>query len=105
MANSSPRSYGTLPTPFLVKLSRNAALPLYLSYSPDRTQTTTIDSSISAKFTSTCGVPQGSVLGPLLFLLHVNNINNCSSKLNFFLFADENNIFSDKNLRTLEMTF
>ena len=77
----------------------------FSSYLNNRTQTTQVGQHISDKAIITCGVPQGSVLGPLLFLLYVNDIHKCSNKLRFYLFADDTNIlYADKNVKALETT-
>ena len=74
---------------------------LILSY---RIQATQINSYISARKDTTCGVPQGSVLGPLLFLFCINDIQESSENLGFFLFADDTNIlYADKNRWSLEL--
>ena len=44
-----------------------------------------------------CGVPQGSVLGPKLFLLYINDICDVSTILQFVLFADDTNLFCSGN--------
>ena len=71
----------------------------FSSYLIGRSQTTQIGNYISDKEQTQCGVPQGSVLGPLLFLIYVNDIQYSSNKLDFFLFADDTNLlYADKNI-------
>ena len=75
----------------------------FASYLTDRTQTTQVEASNSSKGKILFGVPQGSVLGPLLFLIYINDIYRVSSKLNFFLFADDTNIlYANNNLKSIE---
>ena len=55
-----------------------------------------------------CGIPQGSSLGPLLFLIYINDLPNFSKIPTFRIFADDTNIFANskdpKNLKALVNT-
>lgn len=63
------------------------------SYLSGRVQFTTLNNASSPYKAITCGVPQGSVLSPILFLIYINDIIRTSTKLNFLLFADDTTIF------------
>lgn len=65
----------------------------FRSYLCNCTQLVKIDEIESSMETITCGVSQGSMLGPLLFLLYINDLPNSSQKLSFRIFADDTNIF------------
>ena len=65
----------------------------FKSYLSGRHQFTYVNEVCSAITDITCGVPQGSVLGPLLFLLYINDINNVVPSGIVKLFADDTNVF------------
>lgn len=66
----------------------------YLSH---RKQVTRINGSISAKISNNLGVPQGSVLGPLLFLIYFNDINNVPGNHKISLFADDTLVYVESD--------
>ena len=50
-----------------------------------------------------CGIPQGSTLEPLLSLMHIKDLSNCSEKLCFKIFADDTNVLATaRDLKSLE---
>ena len=80
-------------------------LKWFQSYLSGRKQCVSFNGVSSELLVNNCGVPQGSVLGPLLFFIYINDLPNISKILNFYLFADDTNIYHESNsLNDLEHT-
>jgi hypothetical protein len=77
----------------------NKWVGIYLS---GRKEFTTYNGSNSATTNIKCGVPQGSILGPILFLLYINDLGTISPTVSPIMFADDSNLFmSGNNLYSL----
>ena len=74
---------------------RDEALAWFRSYLSDRTQAVVIDKESSDPFTLLFGVPQGSVLGPILFSIYTSPLGNIIKKhdLCYYLYADDTQLY------------
>lgn len=78
---------------------RGLVLDWFQDYLSNRKQVVCINSTLSEEIVCDIGVPQGSVLGPLLFLLYINDISDSINEGSLRLFADDTNLFiTHKNL-------
>ena len=63
------------------------------SYISDRKQYVDLDGTKSDMLTVKTGIPQGSILGPLLFIIYINDIANSSKIFSFIIYADDTTIY------------
>ena len=71
-------------------------------YLCDRTQSVRIDSVISSPKRISYGVPQGSILGPLLFLIYINDMADILDKYFLIQYADDSQIIVSNNINNIE---
>ena len=72
---------------------RGNVLSWFQSYLTRRSQYVSVNGNVSTTLPIVCGVPQGSLFGPLLFLIYVNDLASVSNVLKFYLFADHTSIY------------
>ena len=71
------------------------------NYLKNRKQFISLEHDSTKNATVICGFPQGSILGPSLFLLYVNDLHHASKVLNPIMFADDTNHFSHSDINVL----
>ena len=91
---------------FLKKLNclgfSDTAISWFKSYLEDRYFRVNIDNNLSDKARLTCGVPQGSILGPLIFLIYANDMPQ-AVKCDLYLYADDSClVYTGKNIKLIE---
>lgn len=81
---------------------RGVPLQLFESYLSNRSQSVYCNGNYSTSKFISKGVPQGSLLGPILFLVYINDIVNASSKFQYTIYADDTNLLlADKDVLSL----
>ena len=93
------KAFDTLDHSILLKKLRfygilGTSLQWFSSYLMNRKQLVDCDGTFSTLTNLTTGVPQGSILGPLLFIIYMNDIHEASENFHAILYADDTSLFS-----------
>ena len=80
------------------------ALDWFRSYLTNRTQLSLVNGSLSRICSCKCGVPQGTILGPLLFLIYINDLPNCLTSCQPRMYADDTHItYADVDVNSIQL--
>lgn len=75
----------------------NNVQSLFKSYLSERMQQTFVNNILSTKLNVTTGVPQGSILGPLLFIIYLNDLAHLISNSKVIFYADDTVLYHSSN--------
>ena len=80
------------------------ALDWFRSYLTNRTQRCLVNGSLSRICSLKCGVPRGTILGPLLFLIYINDLPNCLTSCQPRMYADDTHItYADVDVNSIQL--
>ena len=71
---------------------RGTSIEWFKSYLSERNQKCFLNGSLSSNRVLSCGIPQGTILGPLLFLLYINDLPNCLMHSQPRMYADDTHL-------------
>ena len=97
------KAFDTIGQEIILRVDQ-AAIKWFLSHLSARTQRCNVSGKLSSAHTLSCGVPQGSILGPLLFLTYINDLRNSLRGAVQRMFANDTNLMlSPKTLTDLKL--
>ena len=99
------KAFDTVEHALLISKLKRISSPVlnsFTAYLSSRTQVTTVNNSTSSPRPITVGVPQGSILGPLLFLIYINDLPKCLNHSKSIRYADDTLLYFSKTATALQ---